>query len=123
MTFPLDVSARLIIVPVRLEGPAGDVVVRLALDTGATITMVIGEALVLIGYDPATSSKRLRVTTGSGVEFVSRLKVQAVESLGRRREGMAVLCHTLPPSATVDGVLGFDFLAGLKWCWIFARVR
>jgi hypothetical protein len=27
---------------------------------------------------------------------------------------MLVLCHTLPPSATVDGVLGLDFFRGYK---------
>lgn len=25
-------------------------------------------------------------------------------------EGLAVVAHTLPPSATVDGLLGLDFL-------------
>jgi hypothetical protein len=25
-----------------------------------------------------------------------------------------VLCHTLPPSATVDGVLGLDFMRGSR---------
>jgi predicted aspartyl protease len=114
MTFPLDTTASLIVVPVRLTGPTGDVIVRLALDTGATITMINGEALVLIGYDPATSSKRLRVTTGSGVEFVPRIAVDLVEALGQRCENVAVLCHTLPPSATVDGVLGLDFFKGKR---------
>jgi predicted aspartyl protease len=109
MTFPLDTNGGLIVVPVRITGPSGDIVVRLALDTGATITMVNGEALVLIGYDPGASTKRLRVTTGSGIEFVPRVSVELVEALGQQRQNVALLCHTLPPSATVDGVLGLDF--------------
>jgi hypothetical protein len=40
MTFGFDPSQGLIVVPVRLFGPAGDMIVRLALDTGATITLI-----------------------------------------------------------------------------------
>ena len=40
MTFGFDPSQGLIIVPVRLFGPAGDMIVRLALDTGATSTLI-----------------------------------------------------------------------------------
>jgi predicted aspartyl protease len=114
MNFPLGTSGGLIIVSARVTGPAGDAVIRLALDTGATVSMVNWEVLVLVGYDPASSSERLRVTTGSGVEYVPRLDVQSVEALGQRRDDFALLCHTLPPGATVEGVLGLDFFANLR---------
>lgn len=52
------------------------------------------------------------VTTGSSVEFAPRIWVELVEGLGRSRRGFPMLCHTLPPSATVDGLLGLDFLRG-----------
>jgi hypothetical protein len=51
MTFGFDPSQGLIIMSVRLFGPAGDMIVRLALDTGATSTLINSEIMVLLGYD------------------------------------------------------------------------
>jgi predicted aspartyl protease len=91
-------------------GPAGSAELRLALDTGATGTLVNVGLLVALGYDPALSSDRVQVTTGSGVEFVPRITLEKIMSLGKDRFGFPVLGHTLPPSAGVDGLLGLDFL-------------
>lgn len=102
----------LIIVSTRVFGPAGDAIVRLALDTGATSTLINTEVLVVIGYDPATAPDRLQITTGSGIEFCARLAVECLEALGRTLTSFPVLCHTLPPSARIDGLLGLDFLRG-----------
>jgi hypothetical protein len=52
------------------------------------------------------------VTTGSGVKYVPRLLVDKMVVLGQERTDLPVLCHTLPPSASVDGLLGLDFLRG-----------
>ncbi len=76
--------------------------------------MVNWDVLVLLGYDPAVVPDRVQVTTGSGVEFVPLIVTQKVEALGRERGAFPVLCHTLPPSATVDGVLGLDYLRGQR---------
>ena len=53
MTYTFDPTQGLIIVPVRLFGPTGNMIVRLALDTGATSTLINSEIIVLLGYDPA----------------------------------------------------------------------
>lgn len=100
----------LIVVPVRVYGPKGKSVLRLALDTGATTTMLNVAPLVALGYDPGASPERIEVTTGSGVEYVPRLRLLALVALGQSNEGVPVLAHTLPPSASVDGLLGLDFL-------------
>jgi len=104
----------LIIIPTRLWGPNGDTVVRLALDTGATATVVNWDIIVLLGYDPAIISDRVQMTTGSGLEFVPRIIIRKLEGLGKKRKNFPALCHTLPPSTTVDGVLGLDFFRGNK---------
>jgi hypothetical protein len=70
--------------------------------------------LVAIGYDPALSSDRVQVTTGSGVEFAPRVELQRLTALGQERYGLQVLGHTLPPSSGVDGRLGLDFFRGLR---------
>jgi predicted aspartyl protease len=79
MTYGFDPSQGLIIVPVRLFGPVGDMIVRLALDTGATSTLINSEILVLLGYDPATSPDRIQVTTGSGVELCPRVRCSGLK--------------------------------------------
>lgn len=84
MSLPFNPGEGLIVVPTRLYGPAGDAIVRLALDTGATGTVVNWDLLVLIGYDPAAVPERVQMTTGSGVEFVPRLMMDKIEALGKR---------------------------------------
>jgi hypothetical protein len=70
--------------------------------------------LIAVGYDPALASDRVQVTTGSGVEYVPRVQVSRFKSLGQERALFPILGHTLPPSATVDGLLGLDFLRGQR---------
>jgi predicted aspartyl protease len=84
------------------------------LDPGATETLVNWEIAVLLGYDPSASPSRKRITTGSGVEFAPEISIDRVEALGMERLRFPVLCHTLPPSAGLDGLLGRDFLRGQR---------
>jgi len=114
MKFEFDPTQGLIIIPTRLHGLGRDTIVRLALDTGATSSMINWDIGVLLGYDPASSKERIQVTTGSSVEFAPRIAVKRVEALGMCRENFPVLCHTLPPSASVDGLLGLDFFRGVR---------
>jgi predicted aspartyl protease len=95
-------------------GPLGSIVLRLALDTGATATMINVAPLVTIGCDPSLSPDRVQVTTGSGVEYAPRVEVNRIKALGQERTLFSVLSHTLPASATIDGLLGLDFLRGQK---------
>jgi len=114
MSIPFEPLTELIIVRAELEGPSGSAVLRLALDTGATATLVNAGMLVSIGYDPAIVSERFQVTTGSGVEFVPRIILKKITALGLEKTDFPVLCHTLPPSAGVDGLLGLDFIRGQR---------
>jgi hypothetical protein len=110
MSHVFDPHEGLIIVHAEIVGISGTAILRLALDTGATTTLIGSGMLISIGYDPALSSDRVQITTGSSVEFVPRLIVKRLTALGSERSEFAVLCHTLPPSAGVDGLLGLDFL-------------
>ena len=109
MTFPFDAKLGLIVVQVEIMGPSGSAILSLALDTGATATLVNQSRLMQLGYDPAAQPDRLQITTGSGVEFVPRITVNKIAALGQERTTFPVLGHTLPPSAGVDGLLGLDF--------------
>jgi len=68
--------------------------------------------LTAIGYDASLTPERVQVTTGSGVEFAPRIAVNRIRAMGQERSDFPVLAHTLPPSASVDGLLGLDFLRG-----------
>ena len=112
MSFSFDPQQGLIFVSAELWGPNGSAVRRLALDTGATFTVVNIGMLVALGYDPALITDRIQVTTGSGVEFVPRVTLDRIMALGQKRTEFPVLGHTLPPSTGVDGLLGLDFFRG-----------
>jgi predicted aspartyl protease len=112
MSVSFDGQQGLVVVRAQVEGPSGIAVVRLALDTGATRTLINAGLLVAVGYDPAAVLQRTEITTGSGVEFAALVPISKIVALGRELTNFPVLAHTLPPSAGVDGVLGLDFLRG-----------
>lgn len=91
MSLPFNPEEGLIVVPVHLWGPERDVIVHLALDTGATGSLVNWDTVVLMGYDPAIAKERVRITTGSGVEFAPRIVVQKIEALGKERFNFPVI--------------------------------
>jgi predicted aspartyl protease len=109
VSFSFNAKRGLIIVQVEVSGPSGNAILSLALDTGATATLMNQSRLMQLGYDPAAQPDRLQITTGSGVEFVPRITVSKITALGQERTAFSVLGHTLPPSAGVDGLLGLDF--------------
>ncbi len=107
-----EASHGLIVVPTPMQGENSDPIVRLALDTGATSSMINWDIAVLLGYDPASVNERVQITTGSGVEFAPKIILNKIEVSGKSIENFRILCHTLPPSAMVDGLLGLDFFRG-----------
>jgi predicted aspartyl protease len=112
VSFAFNGQRGLVVVQAEVFGPGGSIVLRLALDTGATATMINVAVLVAVGYDPSLVSHRVQVTTGSGVEFVPRIIIARIKVLGQERTQFPVLSHTLPPSSSIDGLLGLDFLRG-----------
>ena len=97
MTFPFDPAQGLIVVRGDVTGPSGSALLRLALDTGATGTLVNAAMLYALGYDPAVAPDRVEITTGSGVEYAPRISITKLAALGRERNDFPVLCHTLRP--------------------------
>ena len=110
MSQTFQAKSGLIFVPVRIHGPTGRGLIRMALDTGATRSLINVAHLVAIGYDPSLEPDRVQVTTGSGIEFAPLVKLQKLTALGQECVDLPVLAHTLPPTAGIDGLLGLDFL-------------
>jgi predicted aspartyl protease len=109
VSYSFNTRHGLILVRAELFGPLGNIVLRLALDTGATGTTINAGLIMVVGYDPSSAPERVEMTTGSGVEYASRLSVSRISALGQERSKFPIIVHTLPPSARVDGLLGLDF--------------
>jgi predicted aspartyl protease len=112
MNVPFKAQQGLIIVPAVVLGPVASGFVQLALDTGATDTLINADILLSIGV-PTSGTSLVPVTTGSGIERVPQVTLPAITALGQQRQNFPVICHTLPPTAGVDGLLGLDFFRGL----------
>ncbi len=112
MPFSFNPRGGLIIVPATLGGPQREVIVELALDTGATTTVINQDALQYAGLKLEEDGRPAEITTGSGIESVLEVRLASIHALGKMETDFPILCHTLPPSASIDGVLGLDFLRG-----------
>ena len=95
----------------EIWGPLESHIFYLALDTGATDTMVSAQLLDKIGYDLSAQPLAV-IRTAGGVIQTPDITVSRLESLGQSRVDFPLLAHDLSPKANVDGVLGLDFLRG-----------
>jgi predicted aspartyl protease len=112
MSTPFNPTQGPIVVEAEVEGPTGTALLRVAVDTGATTTLLSETHLIAVGYDPAASPTQVRITTTSGVISVASIPLTRLRALNQERTNFPVLAHNLPPSAGVDGVLGLDFMRG-----------
>jgi predicted aspartyl protease len=113
MSVPFNPNSGLIVVEAILEGPTGITKRSFVLDTGSRVTVVRDSVLLLVGYNPATLPRNVRMTTASGMVQVARLPVTRLSSLGHDKLAFPVVAHTLPPTAPYDGLLGLDFIRGM----------
>ena len=109
MVLPLDPRDDLIIVPVRLLGPNKELILRFAIDTAATSSMIGWEQASQLGYVRSTLAGKMRLTTASGTDLVQQVTLNKIEAFGQEMHNFPVLCHTLPPEVSFDGLLGLDF--------------
>jgi hypothetical protein len=110
MSVSFDPRGDLVVVESTLWGPKGIATLRMALDTGSTSTLVNAGPLVFLGYDPTDSAERVQLATGSRVESAPQLVVDRIDALEQNRLNFRVVCHTLPVSTRLDGLLGLDFM-------------
>jgi predicted aspartyl protease len=106
-----------IVVDLLLEAAdsQSSVVIPVALDTGASLTIIPNDIMGQLGYDPANPAvDRQRIVTGSGIEYAPRTVVRSASAIGQKVAHLEVLCHDLPPESGVDGLLGLNFLRQFK---------
>lgn len=84
--------------------------VIVALDTGATITIIPTEVAVALGYDPANSNRQMQLLTASGTASAKLITARKLTAVGETVENIDVLCHDLPGNSGIKGLLGLNFL-------------
>lgn len=87
--------------------------IKMALDTGATYTMIPWETAEVLGLEPELSKERIEIITASGVEKAPLVTLKSIVVLGKRIERVEAVVHDLPPKSYVDGLLGLKSLVKL----------
>lgn len=91
-------------------GNQGVVVVRLAVDTGASYTTLPVEVVEALGCDTHHPLRTVRIVAANGVIVAPVVALPWFHCLGQRLTSFPVVAHTLPTGTFVDGLLGMDFL-------------
>lgn len=100
----------LLLVYAILTGPKGRTMLRLALDTGASYTMLPPEKLALVGYAPHAATKTIEILTASGTEWTPVVTIGSLRFLSCEAKYLEVVSHALPPTSPVEGLLGLNAL-------------
>jgi predicted aspartyl protease len=100
----------LVYVRVKVVNDDREVILNLALDTGASGTIISARKLREVGYNLDNPEDEVYITTGSGLIFVPKITIEKLTALGKEKSNFAVIGHDFPPTSSVDGVLGLDFL-------------
>lgn len=109
---PFDSTKNLIIINMAIEVPNdGELrILPVAFDTGASFTIIPWDIAISLGYDPAGVTRRVRIVTGSGVEYAPVITLRKLTAIGESIANIKVLCHDLPEDSKVDSLLGLNFL-------------
>ena len=105
-----DSQRDLIYLTAKVYGPFGWANANLALDTGAAFCILRSDLLFAIGYHVDVMLPSAVIITASREEPVKILMVEKIQAIDQLVENLQVICHDLPESSGVDGVLGLNFL-------------
>lgn len=82
--------------------------ILVALDTGASITMIPTEVAMDLGYDLSNPNEQMM--TANGIVLANRITVRELTAIGETVENVDVVCHDLPEGSIIEGLLGLNFL-------------
>ncbi len=88
--------------------------VKMVLDTGATFVLIPWKIAHELGYKPAASKEWISITTATAVIYAPVITLKAVATLGREVNNVKAVCHNLPDTSRVDGLLGLSYLRNFK---------
>ncbi|MBU1598954.1 retroviral-like aspartic protease family protein [bacterium] len=106
----IDAHSGLIVLDTEVKGIKTRFL-KMALDTGCTLTVIPWNIAITVGCDPARSKETVKMVTGSGIEFAPVVTLKSLKALGQEVKNINVVCHNLPEESLVDGLLGLNFLS------------
>lgn len=109
MTWSFDRFGTLIVVSSRVFGPVGSAFARLALDTGASRTVLDPELLRIVGIDTDRPEGTIPVKAIGATIETPLFQLPSLTALGQTRTDLRVLGHQVTLTQDVDGLLGLDF--------------
>lgn len=114
MSVPFVPQAEIILVSAAVTGPNGMRLMRLAIDTGASVTLINSGLLNSLGYSLTEVSETIEIMTVSGMATFPMVTTDKVVAIGQEHEEFPVIAGNLDPDVEFDGLLGLDFLRGHK---------
>ena len=91
------------------------------IDTGATITTLSKDVLILLGYDFTETTKK-RIGTASGYEYVDEVYLDKVLIGEFELNNVAVYAHNFPQNNLLSGgVIGMNILSQFEMFISFKR--
>ena len=91
-----------------------------AIDTGASKTVIDKDILAKAGYDVA-NGKAHKITTASGVETVNEVVVDKLQIGDLSIENTVVYAHSFPQELFISGLLGLDVLSQFDVSFLFSK--
>ncbi len=119
--FKFDPKKGLIICNVKISGKGKPLFLKMALDTGATKTIIPFEAAQSVGINPIHSTRSTDITTGSGTVICPVVTIPEFTCFGLTHKKLDVVCHNLPPESPVEGLLGLNFFKDARITIDFPR--
>jgi Aspartyl protease len=107
---PFDPSRSLIVIKATIYGHGRARTIDLALDLGASTTTIPTDIVLGLGYDPAASTRRVRIISASRLAYCSVVTVARIEAIGQSVNDIDVICHDLPEESHIYGLLGLNVL-------------
>ena len=119
---PFDIMGGTSVVYVKIWSPKRSIYrsMFLTLDTGAAITTISKDILHILGYDTESSVKN-RITTASGVEYVSKITLEKLMIAEFELTNVKTYAHTFPQESFSDGVIGINVLSNFNMFISFQR--
>ena len=110
---PLNVDSKenIVVLRVLLSGKKGVRLLKMVLDTEASITTIPTEVALAVGLDPSKPKKRIEMITASGIEYVPVVMIPRIKLLGFMLKNVEAACLNLPPQSLVSGLLGLNILS------------
>lgn len=111
----IDRTRGLLVVRGQIWGPRRDRLLSLAIDTGATDTVVTPELIDHLGYSPRDGERITTARTAIGKEHGYSLRVQRFFALGFTVPDYRIEVFDLATGDDIDGLIGLSFLDAFNY--------